>query len=240
MGSEIVLLKGKLIVFEGVEGAGKTTQIQRLRHWLTEGAGRDLIPAGGPGVVVTREPGGTALGTKLRRLLLEVGEEPMSDRAELLLYAADRAQHVEGFLRPLLAEGAIVLCDRFTDSTVAYQGFGRGLDGELIAQLNAIATAGLTSDVTLLLDLPVTVGLARTQRRGQADRMEQANQAFHERVQAGFRALAAAHPERMVAIDAGGSEAQVAQEIQTVMTERLCLWYPALAFRPSASPKPLS
>lgn len=128
-------MKGKFIVFEGVEGAGKTTQMRRLLHFIQQ---KQLAEAG---VVATREPGGTKLGKELRCLLLETESvELVSNRAELLMYAADRAQHVEAFLLPELAKGSIVLCDRFTDSTVAYQGYGRGLNLDLIKQLNEIAT----------------------------------------------------------------------------------------------------
>lgn len=223
-------MQGKLIVFEGVEGCGKTTQIQRSRVWLKESGWLEQLQRNGQvsEVVVTREPGGTELGTGLRQLLLEPRPEPMQDRAELLLYAADRAQHVEGYLRPHLAQGTLVLCDRYTDSTVAYQGYGRGLDLLLIEQLNQIATNGLESDLTLWLDLDVEVGLARTQRRGTSDRIEQANLAFHQRVQQGFATLATANSERIVRIDASLSELEVAEQIQMVLSQRLAQWYQPL------------
>jgi dTMP kinase len=142
-----------------------------------------------------------------------------------LLYAADRAQHVEYFLRPLLSRGALILCDRYTDSTVAYQGYGRGLDQALIAQLNQIATGGLESDLTLWLDLDVAMGLARTQKRGAADRIEQADLAFHQRVQQGFQALAAQHPQRIVRVDASGSEATIAAQIQAILSQKFEEWF---------------
>jgi dTMP kinase len=230
-------MAGKLIVFEGVEGCGKTTQLQRSRQWLQASGWWQ----GGPELaaeplLVTREPGGTQLGTSLRQLLLGDGlQEAMQDRAELLLYAADRAQHVEGVLRPGLAAGQLILCDRYTDSTVAYQGYGRGLDLGLIQQLNAIATAGLESDLTLWLNLDAAVGLARASQRGHADRIEKADLAFHQRVQQGFTALAAANPHRIVAIDAAQSPDAVAAQIQTVLTEKLNLWFPAAGDRVSAS-----
>ena len=149
-------MKGKLIVFEGVEGAGKTTQMQGLIHWLQASCFLRV------GLVATREPGGTELGRGLRHLLLKQDAgELVSDRAELLMYAADRAQHVETCLKPELSKGTIVLCDRFTDSTIAYQGYGRGLNLNLIKQLNEIATGGLESDLTLWLDINVEAGLAR-------------------------------------------------------------------------------
>lgn len=217
-------MAGKLIVFEGGEGCGKTTQLRRsqqlLTQWLPDLSAQSDVRS----LVATREPGGTELGQGLRQLLLQPTSAP-HDRAELLMYAADRAQHVADYLRPQLAAGAIVLCDRYTDSTIAYQGYGRGLDLALIDQLNHIATAGLQSDLTLWLDLDAAVGLARTQQRGQRDRIEQAALTFHQRVHAGFAALAQAHPDRIVRIDASLAEAQVAAQIQAVLRRYLTQWF---------------
>lgn len=210
-------MTGKLIVFEGVEGSGKTTQLRALEDWLHTGMKQEKP------VVVTREPGGTSLGKGLRQLLLE-GEAPIQDRAELLLYAADRAQHVEELLKPELARGAIILCDRFTDSTVAYQGYGRGLCLDLIAQLNQIATQGLQAEVTLWLDVDAEIGLARARARGMSDRIEQADLAFHQRVQQGFCQLAADYPQRIVRIDAQQSESDVHLAILEILRQRLNLW----------------
>lgn len=220
-------MPGRLIVFEGVEGGGKTTQLERSRHWLIESGWLAFLQSNGwvQQLVVTREPGGTDLGRGLRQLLLHSTQEPIQDRAELLLYAADRAQHVEGVLRPHLAEKSLILCDRYTDSTIAYQGYGRGLDQTLIEQLNQIATNGLQSDLTLWLDLDVKTGLARTHQRGKADRIEQADLNFHERVQQGFTALAQAHPHRITRINATQPEAAVFQEIQAILCDRLTKWY---------------
>jgi dTMP kinase len=221
-------MQGKLIVFEGVEGCGKTTQIQRSQQWLVKSGWFKLLQAKGlvSQIVVTREPGGTALGKELRQLLLSTShQEPILDRAELLLYAADRAQHVAAMLHPLLAEGALVLCDRYTDSTVAYQGYGRGLDLSLIHQLNQIATGGLESNITLWLDLDAETGLARTRQRGMNDRMEQTDLAFHYRVQQGFTELAQRHPDRITRIDADRSEPEVAVQIQSTLNQRLAEWY---------------
>lgn len=220
---------GKFIVLEGVEGAGKTTQLARLAHWLTTDPW--LQPWREQGelgpVITTREPGGTPLGKELRALLLD-NDQPwaIDSRAELLLYAADRAQHVDQVIRPALAAGQWVLCDRFVDSTVAYQGHGRGLDMALIDQLNHVATAGLTSDVTLWLQVPIQMGLARSQRRGTLDRIEAAEAGFHQRVQQGFEALALAHPQRIVPVTAGAEEEAVAQQIQQILQQRLQAWYP--------------
>lgn len=210
-------MQGKLIVFEGVEGGGKTTQMQRIQVWL-----QTLTNAP---VVMTREPGGTLFGQELRRLLLEYqGEEPLQDRAELLMYAADRAQHIEGFLKPLLDQGTIILCDRYTDSTIAYQGYGRGLDLSLIDQLNQIATNGLESDLTLWLDVDVELGLARTRARGKLDRMEQATLEFHQRVQQGFKRLAETYPERIIPINGRLNVDEVTEKIQFILKNKLIEW----------------
>ena len=212
-------MKGKLIVFEGVEGAGKTTQMQGLIHWLQASCFLRV------GLVATREPGGTELGRGLRHLLLKQDSgELVSDRAELLMYAADRAQHVETCLKPELSKGMIVLCDRFTDSTIAYQGYGRGLNLNLIKQLNKIATGGLESDLTLWLDINVEAGLARVRARGGCDRIEQADLKFHHQVQQGFAELAAENKSRIVRINADRPEYEVAQEIQAIVTRRLEAW----------------
>ncbi|MBE9165578.1 dTMP kinase [Tychonema sp. LEGE 06208] len=212
-------MKGKFIVFEGGEGAGKTTQMQRLIHWLQSSCYLKV------GLVATREPGGTELGKQLRHLLLKQDSgELVSEMAELLMYAADRAQHVETFLKPELSKGTIVLCDRFTDSTIAYQGYGRGLKLNLIKQLNEIATGGLQSDLTLWLDIDVEAGLARVRARGERDRMEQADLNFHRLVQQGFGELAEEHKSRIVRINGDRSEDEVAQEIQAIVTRRLEDW----------------
>jgi dTMP kinase len=233
MNYKINMRQGTLIVFEGVEGCGKTTQLERSRQWMSESGWLDKLQKD---AIVTREPGGTAVGKDIRQLLLTPSQEPIQDRTELLLYAADRAQHVDGFLRPYLAAGAIILCDRYTDSTVAYQGFGRGLDRVLIDQLNQVATGGLKSDLTIWLDLPVEEGLARMQRRGKRDRIEQADLAFHQRVQQGFAHLAATDPDRFVRIDALGSEAEVAARIAAVLDAALEQWF-APQFKPRCQPE---
>jgi dTMP kinase len=222
---------GKLIVFEGVEGSGKTSALRRLRQWLRDSGWLLRLKSAGIAqqVVVTREPGGTELGLGLRRLLLEVNPDaPIQDRAELLLYAADRSQHVEELLKPQLRRGAIILCDRYTDSTIAYQGYGRGLDLDLIAQLNTIATDGIASDLTFWLDLDPAAGLARKRQQQEFNRMEQADLAFHHRVQAGFTALAQAHPDRIARIDASLDEESVAQQIRIMMGEKLAQWFPKI------------
>jgi dTMP kinase len=181
------LLRGRLVVLEGIDGCGKTTQLESLGRWLPASG---LMPAGAR-LVTSREPGGTPLGQALRQLLLHPpsASVPCSD-AELLLYAADRAQHVTTLLRPALERGDWVLCDRFTGSTAAYQGHGRGLDLERIAVLEQLATGGLVADLTLWLALPLEESLRRRGHRA-ADRIEASGAAFLERVEAGFATLAA-------------------------------------------------
>lgn len=212
-------MHGRLIVFEGVEGSGKTTQLQQCSDWLKASEIGNSMP-----VTITREPGGTPLGLELRHLLLSGQSSSIQNRTELLLYAADRSQHVEEFLKPKLAQGAIILCDRYTDSTIAYQGYGRGLDLTLIEQLNQIATGGLESDLTLWLDVDAETGLKRARQRGKADRMEQADLEFHQRVQQGFRELAASYPQRIVRIDASKSQEEVYLAIQAILRQRLREW----------------
>ena len=206
-------MNGKLIVFEGVEGCGKTTQIQLCSQWL-----ESLNIS----VVLTREPGGTELGKDLRRLLLEKSpNKPVGEVTELLLYAADRAQHIEEELKPNLATGKYILCDRYTDSTIAYQGYGRGLNMSIINQLNQISTGGLESDLTIWLDVDVEVGLSR--KRGQAtlDRIEQETIAFHRRVQQGYTELAVSYPSRIMRVDGSSSQDIVQKSIQEILQNRL-------------------
>ncbi|MDJ0617915.1 MAG: dTMP kinase [Calothrix sp. MO_192.B10] len=206
-------MNGKLIVFEGVEGCGKTSQMQLCCQWL-----QSLnIP-----VIMTRQPGGTELGLHLRSLLLnKTDNQPISDRTELLLYAADRSQHVEQFLKPNLAAGKIILCDRYIYSTIAYQGYGRGLDMGLIQQLNTIATGGLESDLTFWLDVDAEVGLSRKRGDGDKfDRIEQEKIDFHYRVQSGYTALAASDPQRIVRIDGNLTKQAVQEHIQRVFPEK--------------------
>ncbi|NEQ75179.1 MAG: dTMP kinase [Okeania sp. SIO2C9] len=218
---------GKLIVFEGVEGGGKTTQIQLLRNWLLEKKQSSKLFSKfiDLEVIVTREPGGTKLGQALRELLLntDISGEQIQERAELLLYAADRSQHIENLIKPYLKKGAIVLCDRFIDSTITYQGYGRGLDLDLIQKLNHIATGGLKSDLTFWLDIDVEIGLTRAKNRGKIDRMEQADIQFHKRVQQGYQELAKSNP-LIVRIDANLTIDKIQEQIQEVLMKKLIEW----------------
>ena len=179
-------MAGRFLVLEGIDGCGKTTQLKLLSQWLP---GSGLMPAGAT-LLLTREPGGTPLGKALRELLLHPPQDSApSPTAELLMYAADRAQHVEHLIRPALDRGDWVLSDRFSGSTLAYQGDGRGLDASTIRDLERIATAGVTPDLTLWLDLPIAVSLRRRQEQ-MADRIEAEGTAFLARVAEGFRSLA--------------------------------------------------
>jgi dTMP kinase len=204
--------RGIFITLEGGEGAGKSTLQKTLARRFKKA---------GYKVVLSREPGGTKLGRRLRRELLNGGH--VYPAAELLLYAADRAQHVAEVIEPAIKAGSVVICDRFSDSTVAYQGYGRKLDRKTIADLNALAQQGITPQVTLWLDLPVSAGLARTRKRGAADRLEAEKLAFHERVRTGFRAVAKANPERVVKIDASKGIEQVADAAVRALRQRLKL-----------------
>lgn len=198
-------MRGRFIVFEGGDGAGKTTQVTLLREWL-EGRGHT--------VVQTREPGGTPLGQQLRELLLH--GDAVDPRAEALLYAADRAHHVAEVVRPALAAGSIVLQDRYIDSSVAYQGAGRVLGADDVANLSRWATHGLTPDVTVLLDIDPRIAAERRQRRdGDApDRLEREALDFHLAVRDGFLAQAARHSERYLVLDAGQRSDRLAEQIR--------------------------
>lgn len=205
-------MKGKLIVFEGVEGCGKTTQMQLCSQWLES---LNLS------VVLTREPGGTELGKHLRKLLLENSEDkPVGDVTELLLYAADRAQHIEQEIKPNLAGGKYILCDRYTDSTIAYQGYGRGLSMSLINQLNDIATGGLKSDLTIWLDVDIEVGLSRKRGQCTLDRIEQETIDFHYRVQQGYTQLAANYPARIFRVDGSLNKELVHENIKEILNKQ--------------------
>ncbi len=200
--------RGVFITFEGGDGSGKSTQIQSVRDWF-ESRGREVI--------VTREPGGTELGTEIRRLV-QNGPEDVDARTEALLYAADRAYHVATVIGPALERGAVVLGDRYIDSSLAYQGAARSLGVDEIASLSAWATQGLYPSLTFLLDLPPEVGARR--RTDAPDRMERESMDFHERVRHQYLRLADAEPDRIVVIDAVGTVDEVFSEIRGVLVER--------------------
>ena len=200
---------GRFITFEGGEGCGKSTQIRLLA---------DRLRAAGNEVLLTREPGGTALAEKIRSLVREESDDPPNSRAETLLFVASRAQVVENVIRPALASGTWVLCDRFADSTFAYQGYGRGLDLEELKRINSFATGGLEPDMTILLNVSPEVSAKRMRAREaatntDADRMEKAGDGFHARLRQGFLELAAAEPERFAVIQADGSVEEVEEAV---------------------------
>ena len=209
----------RFITFEGGDGSGKTTQLKALESYLT---------SRGKSCLSTREPGGTSLGELIRQVLLEVSKQPITSPTELFLYLADRAQHIHEVIIPALEQGKIVLCDRHTDSTLAYQGYGRGIDLGLLRSLNDIASQGIKPDLTLLFDCPVGIGLFRTARRQShtasgrnEDRFEREKIEFHERVRAGFLELARAEPNRFRIVDAARSAKEVGQEIKNIIDGEL-------------------
>lgn len=192
--------RGKFITVEGIEGVGKSTNIDFLAS---------LIEAKGLAVIRTREPGGTPMAERIRELLLEHGEEPMTDIAELLLFFAARSVHIHNAIKPALLAGQWVVCDRFTDASRAYQGNGRGLNQETINTLADWVQEDLQPDLTILLDAPVEIGMDRAGRRGAADRLEIEKTEFYARVRDGYLALAKSEPERFAIIDASQSLEQV-------------------------------
>lgn len=219
MSAAVPTSAGRFVTFEGVEGSGKTTQLERLAERLIRG---------GADVVVTREPGGTPLGQELRALLLRSSAEPMSPVAELLLYATDRAQHLTEVVEPALERGAIVLCDRYKDATLAYQGYGRELDLERIRELHRRPPLDRTPDRTVLLVLDPAVALARATRRNVEHdlveiegRFEQERLEFHRRVARGYGALAAAEPGRFRVVEAQGSVLQVGRRVVEAVRDLL-------------------
>lgn len=201
---------GLFITFEGPEGSGKTTQVRLLADWLRQ-QGHDVL--------TTREPGGTRIGDAVRNVLLDPSHVEMRPETEILLFSAARAQIVGQVIRPHLARGGVVLCDRFADSTLAYQGYGRQLDLDTLRLITAFATGRLTPDLTICLDLPVIEGLRRKQGGdlGEWNRMERERLEFHERVRQGFLTLAAAEPGRWVVLDA----LRPVEEVQAQIRERV-------------------
>jgi dTMP kinase len=196
------------ITFEGIEGCGKSTQVQLLAERM------------GSRALLTREPGGTPIGRAVRQVLLDPANQGLAPVSELLLYFADRAQHMAEVVRPALARGLTVLCDRHVESSLAYQGYGRGVALDAIRQLARLATLGLRPDLIVLLDLPAEVGLARVDRRGAPDRLESEEIEFHRRVRAGFLSLAAEEPSRWLRLDATQPEASLFQALWRALAAR--------------------
>ena len=202
---------GFFISFEGPEGGGKSTQIHRLAAALAEQGYR---------VWTTREPGGTRVGEMIRPILLSQQQPRMTPWSEALLFTAARAEHVEEVIRPRLARGELVLCDRYTDSTLAYQGYGRGLDLDTLRRLQSQATGGLQPDLTMLLNLPIETGLSRIPRPAQ-DRLDRETATFHQRVRDGYQEMAVADPRRWREVDAAADQDQVAARILVFVSEAL-------------------
>ena len=207
------------ITLEGIEGSGKTTQMRQLRAYF-ENRGHSCV--------LTREPGGTALGEKIRAILLAPASLELVPMAELLLYMADRAQHIDSLIKPCLADGKVVLCDRYFDATVVYQGFARGLDTGFICDLHRIIFDDLKPDITFLLDLAPHIGLARAwkqldngTRSGNESRFEEETISFHEKVRAGYLELARRQPKRIRVIDGSQDKIQIQSDIQEVLAEYL-------------------
>lgn len=208
-----------LITFEGIEGSGKTTQIKHVARFLKKI---------GKASIITREPGGTNIGIQIRTILLDSRNKNIDPISELLLYVADRVQHAREVIIPGLASGKLVLCDRFFDATLVYQGFARGLDIVLIRKLHHMMLDNLTPDVTILLDLPPEIGLSRAWkqinqkiRSGSETRFEEERLLFHEKVRSGYLKLAQAEPDRFSIIGAALGEEQVREDILKTLTEKL-------------------
>ncbi len=221
--------RGLFITLEGVEGSGKSTQIRHLA---------DVLSQAGYRVLQTREPGGTPSAEAIRHILLAApSQEPITPRAEALLIFAARCQHVTHLITPALRRATVVLCDRFSDSTLAYQGFARGLDLEWLVAANRVATNGLTPDLTLVLDVPVSVGLARRRAdRGQQNRLDRETARFHRKVRRGFLTLAAEAPARMKIVNAN----RPSQEVQDEITQIVLGWLARLRRSPRRSSHALS
>ena len=204
--------RGKFITLEGIEGVGKSTQLEHVA---------DLIRAAGNSVICTREPGGTPLAEDIRDLLLTPSDEQVPPSGELLLMFAARAVHLENLIRPALLRGDWVVCDRFTDATYAYQGFGRGMARAEIGMLERLVQGELRPDLTILLDTPVEVGLARARKRGEPDRFESEKAQFFERVRCGYLEIAAAEPDRVRVVDAAVPIAEVNLVVATLLEKIL-------------------
>ena len=204
------MARGIFITFEGIEGCGKTTQVELLRGHLA-GLGHEVL--------VTREPGGSPIGEKIRDILLDPGNSGMTALTELLLYEASRAQHVKDVIEPALEAGATVISDRFYDASTAYQGHARGLGADKVEKLNLVATGGLRPDLTIVLDLPASEGLRRLGR--DLDRIESEAVDFHENVRNGYIELARRDPERVKVVDSSGAVEDTASEIVKIMDDFL-------------------
>jgi len=207
-------MKGRFISFEGIEGTGKSTQAKLLHEYL-RGKGFDVL--------LTEEPGGTRIGRRIRELLLSVEHKEMKAATELLLYFASRAQHIDELIRPAIDRGVFVITDRFTDSTIAYQGYGRGIDLDLIESIDMIATGRLRPQLTILLDTDVETGLKRNKGINKTDRLELEDIEFHQRVRNGYHRLAANEPARIKMVDVSGNIEEVHRTVVRRISDLLML-----------------
>lgn len=198
-------MKGLFITFEGIEGCGKTTQAKRLYEWLKKN-GYDCI--------FTKEPGATNIGKKIRNILLDNGNTTMSKICELFLYLADRTEHVEKMIKPALEEDKIVISDRFSDSTIAYQSGGRNIPKEVVRDMNNIASCGIIPDITIVIDLGTEMGLARVEKK---DRIEIESGDFHKRVRAGYLSIARENPDRVKIVDGTKSIEEIEEKVRKVV-----------------------
>lgn len=201
------MTKGLFITLEGADGSGKTTQMERIIEYFQ----KNNLP-----YLVTKEPGGIGVGEKIREILLN-HKGPVSSRCEMFLYLADRAQNIDVLVQPAIEEGKLVLCDRHADSTVAYQGYARGLDVEQINMLNNIATGGKKPDLTLLFDVETSIAMQRVGNRAEKDRLESEGAVFHAKVRQGYLAIAQKEPERIKIIDANLSVEDVWAQVKTIL-----------------------
>ena len=206
--------RGKFITFEGCEGCGKSTQVRLFNEYLT----KEGIPH-----IFTREPGGEKISEEIRRILLDANNAEMTNECEALLYAASRVQHLNDRVEPALAAGKLVVCDRYVDSSLAYQGYGRGLGREFVSGVNAYALQNYLPDVTIFIDLTPEAAFKRKHGADENDRLEQAGMAFHQRVYDGFKKVAAAYPERFVCVDGNQTPEEIFAEVLAVLKERNCL-----------------
>ena len=211
-------MTGTFITFEGIEGSGKSTQIALLANYLSARGIRNVL---------TREPGGTLIGDQVRKILLDPANRSLDPTAELLLYAASRAQHLREIILPALANGMTVLCDRFSDATLAYQGYGRRLDIEMIRSLDRIVTTGMRPDLTILFDIEATMGIERARGRNNSlgleaeARFENEELVFHDRVRQGYLKLVVQEPDRIRIVDASGTSEAVQEQVRKIVDERL-------------------
>ena len=205
---------GKFITFEGCEGCGKSTQVRLFNEYLN----KENIPH-----IFTREPGGEKISEEIRRILLDANNAEMTDECEALLYAAARVQHLNDRVGPALAKGELVFCDRYVDSSLAYQAYARGLGTEFVENINAYALKNYLPDVTVFIDLTPEDAFKRKHGADENDRLEQAGMDFHRRVYAGYKALAERYPERFVCVDGKQSPQEIFDEILQVLKEKNCL-----------------